>query len=51
MVQSEKKSKKQYIYWLKCLAVMLVLNSHLDNIYPISALAVGGGWVIPFFSV
>lgn len=34
---------KLYIDYMKCLAVLLVLNSHLDNIYLISAFASGGG--------
>lgn len=39
--QSETK-KMQSIFLLKCLAVLLVLNSHLDAIYPVPALATGG---------
>lgn len=34
--------RKKYIDILKCLAVLLVLNSHLDSIYPVAALATGG---------
>lgn len=33
---------KQYINYLKCVAVLLVLNSHLDQIYPVSSLGFGG---------
>ena len=36
--------KKRYelLDFLRVLAILLVLNSHLDNLYPISALATGG---------
>lgn len=40
---NEVKAKKDYIFYAKCIAVLLVFNSHLDNCYPISALATGGG--------
>ena len=34
--------EKQYINYLKSFAVLLVLNSHLDSIYPNAALGFGG---------
>ena len=36
------KKNYNYIYYIKLLAIMLVLNSHMDNLYPISSLAFGG---------
>lgn len=36
------KKKYNYIYSIKFIAVLLVLNSHLDKMYPIPALATGG---------
>lgn len=32
----------EFVNIIKCLAVMLVLNSHYDSLYPIKALATGG---------
>lgn len=31
-----------YINILKCLGILLIVNSHMDNIYPVSSLATGG---------
>ena len=36
------KSRSWAIDLVKCLAVLLVLNSHMEQIYPVSALAFGG---------
>jgi hypothetical protein len=38
--------KKNSVYYAKFIAILLVLNSHMDELYPISALAVGGHLVI-----
>lgn len=39
----QRTQEKQFINYLKMIAVLLVLNSHLDSIYPIPALGFGGG--------
>ena len=41
-VQMIPKAKYDFIPFLKTLAVLLVVNSHLDAYYPISAMATGG---------
>ena len=40
------KERLQYIYFIKAFAVLLILNSHMDSLYPSSALAIGGGLVM-----
>lgn len=34
--------RSNFIYYIKTVAVIMILNSHLDNLYPISALSIGG---------
>ena len=41
-MNSNNKEYKFFIDFIKCLAVALIINSHLDPIYPHSALATGG---------
>lgn len=43
-VKNEAKRHSWAIDSIKCLAVLLVLNSHMDKIYPISSLAFGGAF-------
>ena len=43
MTIGQQTPEKHFINYLKAIAVLLVLNSHLDSIYPISALGFGGG--------
>ena len=38
------KKEQDYINILKCIACLLILNSHCRDIYPFYFLAIGGGW-------
>lgn len=40
-IERQQTREKQFINYLKGFAVLLVLNSHLDSIYPIAALSFG----------
>lgn len=35
-------NRSNFIYYIKTVAVLLIINSHLDNLYPSSALSIGG---------
>lgn len=41
-VGTPKKKKYSFVYYLKAVAALLIVNSHFDTLYPISALATGG---------
>lgn len=35
-------NRSSFIYYIKTVAVLLIINSHLDDLYPSSALSIGG---------